>query len=117
MTEVTSVVLNSSSYDTMGQKIFGEIEYHSLGVNRRQKVKVETELNDWIRYHLAEYGSGEIHYWVDFERDRFDRAIHCKIGILGPNGMWESSEYSLEPLRAFRKCLHELKTDEMSRIA
>lgn len=97
----------------MKPRISGDVKCKGVSLNRRQRVRVEKEVLAVIRAHADWHKANEIQYWVSFERAGEEPLIQCKIGIICESSVWEDSEYSAEPFKAFRKCLEYLSPTVM----
>lgn len=99
-------------------RVYGDIHYRGVSMNRRQKERIEREVCSWIDAHShLELSDDEIQYWVTFSKSDSGKTVNCRVELLGERKIWESSEFSTEPLRAFQHCLAELSPTSLSQAS
>src|SRR3989338_2144366 len=95
--------------ESIRPRVYGDIKYRNVLLNRRQKARVEKEMLGWILCHTFPGSrNDEIQYWVSFKQSDPGKSVLCQVEVFGALQMWESSESSTEPFKAFRHCLAEL---------
>lgn len=88
----------------------GNIQCTDIEISPMQKEKIEKEVHDWIFAHAYPEVNNGVNYWVVFSRADFDGKVRCEVQIQGgiTGSVWQSSDISSQPVRAFNNCIREL---------
>ncbi len=97
------------SQDSVYPKVYGSVKYKNFALKKEQRERIEKEAFQGVVSRFKEDAAGEIQYWVEFEQESPEEEIHCHVEVFSGFDTWESSEYSLDPLKSLKRCLAELQ--------